>query len=211
MVRRLAVEPPNGYESMKMNTSRTPLVAAVALLVSGLHGPAPTTSGRPCPVPATYQEAPPRDGARPTRPPPRGPKGDWWSAFDDPLLDQLEPLVSVSNQTVRQDYANYQEALAEVRVARSALFPTIGVTGSVTRQRTSAGSFGGGGAGAGAGLGNFPSVNNSGSLEGNVSWDLDLWGAGPPYHRRELGERAGERGRRWRTPRCPSRSRLRAR
>ncbi len=54
------------------------------------------------------------------------PKGDWWTAFNDPLLDELEPMVSVSNQTVRQDYANYQEALAEVQVARSALFPTVG-------------------------------------------------------------------------------------
>ena len=56
------------------------------------------------------------------------PKGDWWTAFNDPLLDELEPMVSVSNQTVRQDYANYQEALAEVQVARSALFPTVGIT-----------------------------------------------------------------------------------
>ncbi len=53
------------------------------------------------------------------------PKGDWWTAFNDPLLDTLEPMVSVSNQTVRRSYANYQEALAEVQVARSALFPTI--------------------------------------------------------------------------------------
>ncbi len=43
-------------------------------------------------------------------------------------------MVAVSNQTVRQDYANYQQALAEVKVARSQLFPTIGLTGSATRS-----------------------------------------------------------------------------
>jgi NodT family efflux transporter outer membrane factor (OMF) lipoprotein len=72
--------------------------------------------------------------------------------------------VSVSNQTVRQDYANYQEALAEVAVARSALFPTLGITGAATRQRAANGVGGSG-------------VVNSGSLEGSVSWAPDLWGA----------------------------------
>ena len=95
------------------------------------------------------------------------PKGDWWTAFNDPLLDELEPMVSVSNQTVRQDYANYQQALAEVQVARSALFPTIGISGAVTRQR----------AGSGLSAPGASGVVNSGSLEGNVSWAPDLWGA----------------------------------
>ncbi len=168
MVRRLAVESPNGYESMKMNTSRTPLAAIVALLVSGCMV-GPDYHRPPVPVPATYQEAPP--GWTQAEPAAEGPKGDWWTGFNDPLLDQLEPMVSVSNQTVRQSYANYQQALAEVRVARSALFPTLSATGSVTRQRSATSS-----ASANAGFGNFQSVNNSGSLEGNVSWAPDLWG-----------------------------------
>ena len=80
-------------------------------------------------VPATYAELPGWTQAEPAA---AGPKGEWWTAFNDPLIDQLEPLVLVSNQTVRQDYANYQQALAEVRVARASLFPTLGVTGSST-------------------------------------------------------------------------------
>mgnify|MGYP001556613794 CR=1 FL=1 len=158
-----------------MNTPRTLLAAtmaaAVALLVSGCMV-GPDYHRPPVPVPATYLELPP--GWTQAEPAAGAPKGDWWSGFEDPLLDQLEPMVSVSNQTVRQDYANYQQALAEVRVARSALFPTLGVTGSVTRQRTSTGSLGS--SGAGAGFGNFQAVNNSGSLEGDVSWAPDLWG-----------------------------------
>ena len=153
---------------MKMNTSRTPLAAIVALLVSGCMV-GPDYHRPPVPVPATYQEAPP--GWTQAEPAAEGPKGDWWTGFNDPLLDQLEPMVSVSNQTVRQSYANYQQALAEVRVARSALFPTLSATGSVTRQRSATSS-----ASANAGFGNFQSVNNSGSLEGNVSWAPDLWG-----------------------------------
>ena len=114
-----------------MNTPRPLLAATFALLVSGCMV-GPDYHRPPVPVPATYLELPP--GWTEAEPDAAGPKGDWWTGFNDPLLDQLEPMVSVSNQTVRQDYANYQQALAEVRIARSALFPTVGVTGSVTRQ-----------------------------------------------------------------------------
>ncbi|MFM0339295.1 efflux transporter outer membrane subunit [Paraburkholderia fungorum] len=160
-----------------MNTPRISLAAAtVALLASGcMVGP---DYHRPqVPVPATYLEPPP-PGWTQAEPAAAGPKGDWWTGFDDPLLNELEPMVSVSNQTVRQDYANYQEALAEVRVARSALFPTIGVTGSVTRQRTPTSSLTSSGVNSGVSsrFGNFQPVNNSGSLEGSVNWAPDLWG-----------------------------------
>ena len=82
--------------------------------------------------------------------------------------------MSVSNQTVRQDYANYQEALAEVRLARSALFPTIGATGSVTRARSATGSLSN--SSLGSSVGNFHAINNAGSLEASASWAPDLWG-----------------------------------
>ena len=117
-------------------------------------------------VPTQWKELPGWTQAEPAA---EGPKGDWWTAFQDPLLDELEPLVAVSNQTVRQSYANYQEALAEVRVARSGLFPTLGVTGSATRERSSSStlsSFNGSGA----------RIANSGSLEANASWAPDIWG-----------------------------------
>jgi NodT family efflux transporter outer membrane factor (OMF) lipoprotein len=94
------------------------------------------------------------------------PKGDWWTDFHDDLLDQLEPLVAISNQTVRQDYFNYQAALAEVKLAQSELFPTIGLTGSATRS---------GGAGATTTV-RGSHVINAGSLEATASWTLDLWG-----------------------------------
>lgn len=133
-------------------------VATLALLVSGcMVGP---DYHRPqVNVAATYSELPGWTQAEPAS---DKPKGDWWTAFNDPLIDQLEPLVSVSNQTVRADYANYQEALAEVRAARAGLFPTVGATGSGTKARSA--------------IGNAARVVNSASLEGNVSWAPDLWG-----------------------------------
>jgi NodT family efflux transporter outer membrane factor (OMF) lipoprotein len=148
-----------------------PLAASIALLLSGcMVGPdyhRPQVS-----VPATYRELPGWTQAEPAA---DGPKGQWWTAFNDPLLNELEPQVEVSNQTVRQDYANYQEALAEVKVARSGLFPTIGVTGSATRARSATNSTS---LAASRGFStNIQPVSNSASLEGNVDWAPDLWGS----------------------------------
>jgi NodT family efflux transporter outer membrane factor (OMF) lipoprotein len=145
-----------------MTMYRNALLASLALLLNGcLVGP--DYHRPPVPVPTVYKELAGWTVAVPSA---DAPKGDWWTGFNDPLLDTLEPMVSVSNQTVRQDYANYQEALAEVQVARSALFPTAAVTGSVTKQHA-----------ARATVGNLPGTVTAGSLEGNVSWAPDLWGA----------------------------------
>ena len=118
-------------------------------------------------MPTAFKELPGWTVAAPAA---EAPKGDWWTGFHDPLIDRLEPMVSVSNQTVRLNYANYQQALAEVQVARSALFPTLGVTGSATRQRSGRGNA------ATTASANPGSIENSGSLEGSASWAPDLWG-----------------------------------
>ncbi len=146
-----------------MNTLRKAPALLLALLLEGcLVGP--NYHRPPAPTPAQYKEL---EGWTMAAPAADGPKGDWWTAFNDPLLDELEPTVSVSNQTVRQDYANYRQALAEVQAARSALFPSIGISGSATKQRA-AGALNPPGTGA---------ATTAGSLEGSVSWAPDLWGA----------------------------------
>jgi NodT family efflux transporter outer membrane factor (OMF) lipoprotein len=153
-----------------MNTTRTLLaVSLVALTTSGcMVGP---DYQRPqVAVPATWHELP---GWTQAQPDAAGPKGDWWTAFDDPLLNELEPQVAVSNQTVRQSYANYQQAVAEVRIARAGLFPTIGVQGSATRERSPTSTSGSSSFQPQAG---GARINNGGSLEGSASWTIDVWG-----------------------------------
>src|SRR5580704_19292144 len=73
------------------------------------HRPPPAS-----PPPAQYKELAGWTAAAPAD---TAPKGDWWTDFHDPLLDQLEPTVRISNQTVQAYYHNYQQALALVRVA----------------------------------------------------------------------------------------------
>jgi NodT family efflux transporter outer membrane factor (OMF) lipoprotein len=137
-------------------------VIGIAAAVSGcMAGP---DYHRPAvPVAAKYRELP---GWLPASPADAAPKGDWWTEFQDPLLDELEPMVAVSNQTVRQAFANYQQALAEVRVADSQLFPTIGISASASRTRASA-----------SGIAGRSSVINTAALEGTAGWTPDLWGA----------------------------------
>jgi len=150
--------------ALKTKTRRAPLALVIALALGGCTV-GPNYQRPSVAVPTHYKELPGWTQATPAA---AGPKGDWWTAFNDPLLNELEPQVVVSNQTVAQSYANYQAALAEVKIARSAFFPTVGITGAVTRQ--------GGNGTSSRGSTTTQSVTNSGSLEGTVSWAPDLWG-----------------------------------
>lgn len=119
-------------------------------------------------MPTKYSELP---GWTQASPDADGPKGEWWKAFHDPLLDELMPQVVVSNQTVRQNYANYQAALAEVKVARAGLFPTLAVDGSATRARSSTST-----STTGVTTSRGATIANSAAATGDVSWAPDFWG-----------------------------------
>jgi NodT family efflux transporter outer membrane factor (OMF) lipoprotein len=148
----------------------TALLPLVLLMAGCLVGPdyrRPPPAAAPA---ARYKELP---GWAPAAPADADPKGDWWTYFHDPLLDQLGPTVRISNQTIRADYQNYQESLALVREADAALYPTIGATGSVTRSRTNIAENG---SGANAATGPSTFEITQGTVESTLSWDLDIWG-----------------------------------
>jgi NodT family efflux transporter outer membrane factor (OMF) lipoprotein len=154
--------------------TRAATLLSVLMLASCMVGP---NYHRPPPASAPaahYTELP---GWTPAAPSDAGPKGNWWTDFHDPLLDELEPAVRVSNQTIRADYQNYQQALALVRVANAALFPTLGATGSVTRSRVNPGTTGAGvAAGSTSGASTPHYIVNQGTAEGTLSWTPDIWG-----------------------------------
>ncbi len=142
--------------------SRIGIAAAVwlALLSACTVGPdyvKPTVE-----VPAGYKEmngwkvAQPRDDAI---------RGPWWEIFGDPLLNELEREIDVSNQNLIVAEALFRQARALVQAARAGYFPTVTVGASLTRSRR---SFTG-------------SSNSSGTftdylLPVDVSWEPDLWG-----------------------------------
>ncbi len=99
-----------------------------------------------------------RKGWREARPADAVERGDWWRVFRDSTLDRLIRLVDVDNQSLRQSVANYRQARALVASAQAALYPTVIGAPSITRSRTS-------------GL-----ERTSVSLQGQASWELDLFG-----------------------------------
>src|SRR5271156_6653279 len=153
------------------------LLALTAALSACMVGPDYHRASAP--VAQQFKEQPP-EGWTQASPADAAPKGDWWTDFHDPLIDELEPQVAVSNQTVRQDYAAYMQAVAEVKVARAQLFPVLGVTGSVTRQggpgfsntgaSTTTGSTGTGTTTTTGTLNNGRSSVTSATLEGTATW-----------------------------------------
>jgi NodT family efflux transporter outer membrane factor (OMF) lipoprotein len=91
--------------------------------------------------------------------------------YHDDQLDQLEQQVNLSNQTVKAYEAQYRQAVALVREARSALLPSVGVSGSAVRSReTPAQARNAGISGAGAPVNAF-------QADGTASWTLDVWGS----------------------------------
>ena len=109
----------------------------------------------PVETPAAYKEAGDWVVAKPAD---AAPKGKWWQAFRDPVLDGLEDRVSVSNQTLKAAEARYRQAVAAVQLARSQFFPTVDASGNATRSRAN-------------GL-----TTRRYSVELNASWEPDLWG-----------------------------------
>jgi NodT family efflux transporter outer membrane factor (OMF) lipoprotein len=125
-------------------------------------------------VPVAYKEAP---GWKQAQPSDGIPKGDWWTLYDDPDLNRLEPLVSVSNQNVAADYAAYQQALQIVAETQGGLYPTVALTGSATRGATNNAGSGNVSTNAGSGAYSISSgPRTSGSFEGSVDWTPDIWG-----------------------------------
>jgi NodT family efflux transporter outer membrane factor (OMF) lipoprotein len=105
-------------------------------------------------------------------------RGPWWGIYNDPVLDGLEKQVDVSNQTLRQALAAYDQAKALVDEADANFWPTVAVSPSVTRSGGGSGSTGGSSFSSARGTsfgGGSRSVTQY-SASASASWDIDLWG-----------------------------------
>ena len=98
-------------------------------------------------------------------------RGKWWEIYNEPELNALEDQLNIDNQNIRQAFESFMEARAQVREARSQLFPTVGVGDSYTRSQASSnlGSTSANGSSSGQQTQVF-------SLPAEVSWEPDLWG-----------------------------------
>jgi NodT family efflux transporter outer membrane factor (OMF) lipoprotein len=132
-------------------------------------------------VPTAFKE--PLPGAfkefKPTDPKDDKLKGKWWEAFEDPQLNRLEEQVNISNQNVAQAEAQFREARAAIRAARSQFFPAVSAGPSITQGRTSSNTTSGATAltgGTGGIVGGRGATYSSFQIPFEFSWELDAWG-----------------------------------
>ena len=121
------------------------------------------------PLPASFAEDP---NWKPANPADAGPKGDWWTLFDDPILTELETRVETANQTVAAAVASYDAARAVVGENRSNLFPSVSVSGSDTRSQTFQGNATTSTSGS-----QITSGTTHFSAAATASWTVDLFGS----------------------------------
>jgi NodT family efflux transporter outer membrane factor (OMF) lipoprotein len=119
----------------------------------------------PDPAPPQYQES---GDWKTSQPADSDNRGEWWTVFHDPMLDALEKRVTAANQNVKAALARLLEARAQTRIERSALFPTLTVNPSATRDRTSVNSP--------LYSPTKPAVANDFLLEADLSYEVDVWG-----------------------------------
>ena len=95
------------------------------------------------------------------------PRTDWWQAFGDPKLDELQEQLRVSNPDLRASFARFAQAHALVGEARSREFPTVNANASATRGRESLYAPNTLGAGH---------TGNDFIADLSVAWEIDLFG-----------------------------------
>ncbi|MGA2115118.1 MAG: efflux transporter outer membrane subunit [Bryobacteraceae bacterium] len=163
-------------------TSRPLGASGLALLLVGLSAcrVGPTYKVPSAPSAPAFKEQPPPEFKeagdwQPAQPSDGLMKGKWWELYNDPVLNQMEEQVSISNLNLLQAEAQYRQARSAVLTARAALFPTAGASPSISEAR--------GGTISKTVTPNGKSELLSGSsntqytLPLTASWEPDLWGS----------------------------------
>lgn len=96
-------------------------------------------------------------------------EADWWQAFNDAYMTRLVEDAARSNLDLMEANANIEAARAAVNAARASRFPMGQLSGSVTRQKQSSGTFG-------ADLPFEFTAQTQYSTGADASWEADLFG-----------------------------------
>ncbi len=122
---------------------------------------------------AAYKE---QSGWKPSEPADALSRGPWWKIFDDPVLDDLEAKINISNENVKAALASYDQARALIDQAQAGFWPTVAA--NLSRLRGS----GRGGAST-VTANNVTTVIPTGattattySAGASANWSLDIWG-----------------------------------
>ena len=121
-------------------------------------------------APAAYKEAPPEAYKewKAANPSDSTIRGDWWTLFGDPDLNELEKQIDVSNQNLKSAQARFAQARALIKVSQSQRYPTVSAGTQIATNRDSSTYA----------LANTRTSTSFGSytLPIDVSYEVDAWG-----------------------------------
>ncbi|HJV54133.1 MAG TPA: efflux transporter outer membrane subunit [Noviherbaspirillum sp.] len=155
---------PSSFPSLRR---RTLCLSLLPLLLGGC-ALSPVYERPATPAPAAFKEA---QGWVAATPSDALDRGTWWTLFNDPVLNELESAVEVSNQNIAAATAAYAQARALVQQQRAALFPVVSLDAGATRS----GSGGTSSAPSNARTTSSRSGNNV-QVSIGASWEPDVWG-----------------------------------
>jgi NodT family efflux transporter outer membrane factor (OMF) lipoprotein len=138
---------------------------AAMLLLLGACSLAPPLKTPDIPTANAYKEMGPWTQAQPAD---RLPRDSWWSLYGNTELDELANRLIDGNPTLAAAVANYAQARSLADQARAGLFPTLGLSANVERDRESLHAPLKGPT--------TPTYYNANTVGGGVSYELDLWG-----------------------------------
>jgi NodT family efflux transporter outer membrane factor (OMF) lipoprotein len=92
---------------------------------------------------------------------------DWWTLFNDPLLDDLQRKLVIGNENLKSSLSAVATARALYEASRSALLPTISASFGGTRSETPSST---------TSSDRSSRPVNSLNLTAAASWEIDLWG-----------------------------------
>jgi multidrug efflux system outer membrane protein len=149
--------------------SAVALITVVALLTGCSVGPdyvQPTA-----PQASAYKESGPWKKAEPRD---DISKGNWYTVFHDPKLNELEAQATFDSQTLRAAIARVSESRALARQSESQFFPTINFDADGSRQRTSPNN--GQIAAQTSDQGQPFTFNSATVVPFDLSYEVDIWG-----------------------------------
>jgi NodT family efflux transporter outer membrane factor (OMF) lipoprotein len=153
-------------ETRKMARANRALRFAAALtLLLGACSLAPPLKTPVVPAADAYKEIGPWTQAQPAD---RLPRDSWWALYGNDELSELEKRLITGNPTLAAALANYAQARALADQARAGLFPSLGLSADVQRNRESVNAPLRGPT--------TPTYYNANTLGGSISYELDLWG-----------------------------------
>ena len=131
-------------------------VVLLGALLAGCASSLPAVSGLAAvTAPASWHSPLPHGGEAATL-------STWWRQFDDPLLSRLIDTAEVAAPSLATAKARIEQARAGRVASGASLLPSVGASASASRGRHEAGQ----------------PIANSAFADLNLSWEIDLFGAG---------------------------------